>query len=295
FYNKNLRKRFISFLVFTSVFLLVVTPWMIRNQVVIGEFMLSADHGKIRYWVYPNLMNLLEPLDRMRLWTAEEKQMMVEDAEKPGMNIAKVVKKYGVPPDRLIVWQDQMHNGKKFTSDAVKDLFHGYYDTEIQDKAIPVKDQIIRAVLTDARQFLGGTVHYLASLNSSGYPDILGRPVHKLNQGILRKGQLEMFKTAIQNKTMTEWFLMCLFITILSYLYLTMCFGIYSAVRKEEFQKIVLFISVILFFVMASSGPVIAESAKPRYRVTIMPFVVMLSSYGTMELIKRFKGPAIER
>jgi hypothetical protein len=135
--------------------------------------------------------------------------------------------------------------------------------------------------------------HYFSVLGSSAYPKILGLPVSNIEKKTWGNGLWAMLKFAIHKKSILEQFFICLVISLLIYLYSTMCFGIYSAVCKKEFLKILVFVSVIIYFVLVSSG-VVADihgymAINARYRVPIMPYVVLLSCYGMTVLRNRFK------
>ena len=67
------------------------------------------------------------------------------------------------------------------------------------------------------------------------------------------------------------------------------CFGIYAAIRKKEFIKIVLFVSVVAYFVIASSGHTFHAAVHGRIRLPIIPYLIILSCYGMTELTHRFK------
>jgi uncharacterized membrane protein len=70
-----------------------------------------------------------------------------------------------------------------------------------------------------------------------------------------------------------------------------MCLGIYTAIKETNFIDVFLFIIIIVYFALAS-GPF---SVDPRYRAPIMPFIILLSCYGIVELHIRFNEYKIKR
>ncbi|HDH13032.1 MAG TPA: hypothetical protein ENG83_12685 [Nitrospirae bacterium] len=294
YFRSNLRRGILSFIVLVSVFLLTIIPWMTRNYVKAGEFAFSFDSGgKAIEWFTPNLMNIIKPVDTHRhTWTAEEKRMMVEEAEHPGMSIAEVVRKYkrknGVTAIRLARWQKQFHEGTLSADNFPIDRNRGYWGTEIQDQGIPITKRIINAILADTKKYIGNTYRFFASLDSGSYPQILGLPVYRMDEKDWDKGLVHMVKVTIQEKTMIEWFFMCLSASVLLYLYSMSCYGIYVSLRKKEFIKIVLFISVILLCTLPAVAR-FSSTVAPRYRIPIIPYLIILSCYGLAALKCRFR------
>ena len=56
-------------------------------------------------------IKVITSVQRRRRWTAEEKREMVEEAEKPGMSISSVARKYAVHPNLLFTWRRLMREG----------------------------------------------------------------------------------------------------------------------------------------------------------------------------------------
>jgi len=70
-----------------------------------------------------------------------------------------------------------------------------------------------------------------------------------------------------------------------------MFFGIYASISSNKFIEVTLLISIILYFAIAA-GPF---ARTDRYRVPIMPYIILLSSYGTMQIKKIFEEYKIRR
>jgi len=306
YFRSNLKKGILSFIILISVLLLAIIPWMIRNYVVIGEFMLSADQSIAQNAIFPNLMNIIKPPRTIKHWTASEKRMIIEETKQPGMSVANVIKKYSIRAIQFFQWQQQLEDGELLLENSLekKEVYsqqteqdqnpqRGYFGTEIQSQEIPIKKSIIIAILADTKRFIRGMYRYFSVLGSSTYPQILGLPYTSIDHKTWANGLWEMAKVAIQQKSKLEWFFTGLGLSLLLYLYSTMCFGIYTSIRKKEFAKIVLFVFVIAYFALASFG-VIADlsgynDVKLRVRVPIMPYIILLSCYGMTELRDRWK------
>ncbi len=56
-------------------------------------------------------VEVITSVQRRRRWTAEQKRVMVEEAELPGMSISSVARKYEVHPNQLFQWRRLMREG----------------------------------------------------------------------------------------------------------------------------------------------------------------------------------------
>ena len=50
-------------------------------------------------------MEVITSVQRRRRWRAEEKRVMVEEAEQSGMSLSAIAHKYGVNPNQLFRWR----------------------------------------------------------------------------------------------------------------------------------------------------------------------------------------------
>ncbi len=287
-FKNNLRKGLISFFILVSVFMLFITPWMMRNYIVAGKFAYSRDSGvKTLVWFFPNVMNIfMPPYTLMRHWTEEEKRMMVKALEEQDMSIAAVVRKYGISATQLTRWQKELHEGSLATDTFPIDRKQGHFNTKIQHEDIPMKKKMINALLADTGFLVEKTFRYFATMNSGAYPEILGLPVHRISVDEWDKGLWNTLKVIVQKKSRLEWFFMCSGAGVMFYLYTTAFFGIYAAIRERKFMEIVLFVSVILYFVIASVGA-FTEAQNPRQKVPTIPYLIILSCYGMRALMHR--------
>ncbi len=241
YFKDNLRRGILSFLILSSVFFIIIAPWMVRNYIVADKFVFSPDQGRAKYWFFPNLMNIVEPPSKNRYYIDN---------------------------------RGEIH-------------YLGHFNTEIQNKNIPKLKRYINAIGADMKSITKGMLRFLFATNSGGYPKILGYPAHTLSTETWEKGLLEMIKFSIREKTMLEIFFLFMGISILIYFYTTIPVGIYFALKKKEFEKIVLFVFIFLYFLMASSGPSATEVINPRHKIPIIPYLIILSCYGLTELMSR--------
>lgn len=56
-------------------------------------------------------VEVITSVQRRRRWTPEEKRLMVEEAESPGMSVSAVARKYGIHPNQLFRWRKLMYEG----------------------------------------------------------------------------------------------------------------------------------------------------------------------------------------
>ncbi len=234
-FRKSLRKGIIKYSILTLVFLLTITPWMVRNYTVSGKFLVSSVQERVWYWHLPRLI----------------KSLSIEGSS--SQQIERVPNPNGDPSE-----------------------------TRNENMGMSTERNIIDAGLPDAKRYIAGMVRFFTILGSSQYPQMLGLPYYRIKPNA---AVLEGAKIAIQKKNILEWFFICFSLSFLIFLYSTMCFGIYAAIREKNFLKIALFISIIAYFVIAT-GPV---SFTERYRLPIMPYIILLSGYGINQLRRRFR------
>ncbi len=116
-------------------------------------------------------------------------------------------------------------------------------------------------------------------------PKLLGLTYYPWRYGDLLKRPFTAIKDAIPRFGMVHWFVVVYGMTFLVVLYSTICVGVYRAVKENEVISILLFILIIVYFALVS-----APVAYERYRVPIMPYIVLLSSYGIVQLRGIIRG-----
>lgn len=234
-FRKSLPKAIIKYSILTLVFLLTITPWMVRNYTVSGKFLVSSVQEGVWYWHLPRLIKSL-PIER-------SSSQQIKRVPNPKRDPSK---------------------------------------TGNENLGMSTERKIINAGLPDAKRYIAGMFRFFTILGSSQYSQMLGLPYYRIKSSA---GPLERATIAIQKKSILEWFFICFSLSFLIFLYSTMCFGIYAAIREKKFLKIALFISIIAYFAIAT-GPV---SFTERYRLPIMPYIILLSGYGMNQLQRRFR------
>lgn len=66
---------------------------------------------KTRDELYMGPVEVITSVARRRRWSPEEKRVMVQEAESPGMSVSSVARKYGIHPNQLFRWRRLMYEG----------------------------------------------------------------------------------------------------------------------------------------------------------------------------------------
>ena len=56
-------------------------------------------------------VEVITSVQKRRRWMPEEKRLMVEEAESPGMSVSAVARKYGMHPNQLFRWRKLLYEG----------------------------------------------------------------------------------------------------------------------------------------------------------------------------------------
>jgi hypothetical protein len=167
----------------------------------------------------------------------------------------------------------------------IHDTSPGLSNLRNRNQGMPTKKTIINAALSDIKAYLKGIIRFFMQPGSSGYPTILGLEDNRVDLNLIwAKGPWETVKIYFQEKSILGMVLMCFFLSFLTLLYFTMCFGIYTAIKKKKFIDVFFFIIIIVYFALASGR----FGVDPRYRAPIMPCIILLSGYGIVKLRMRF-------
>jgi hypothetical protein len=112
------------------------------------------------------------------------------------------------------------------------------------------------------------------------YPHILGLKHYQHTKEDVEKGIFPLIKNTIQYRTsIHERLLACFIIGFLIFIYCTMFLGIGAALKNKQFLQLILFFTIIIYFAVAT-GP---AGFDVRYRMPIMPFIIVLSCYGMIK------------
>ena len=157
---------------------------------------------------------------------------------------------------------------------------------EIENHGMWSEKSAKRHISLDVGRYITGVIRFFIVLGSGEYPQILGVQHFKQTGDDVSEGLFHLMKNTIQRRTtIAERLIVGFIISFLIYLYGTTLYGIYASIEKNEFLQIILFISVIVYIAIAT-GPV---SFDMRYRMPIMPYIILISSYGVMQLKIRFQ------
>ena len=222
-YKNNFWEGILKYAVFTLIFILTLLPWMLRNYIVSGRFLVSSIQESVMRWNLPQITESLQNLSQ------------------PSDEIENIPSKMG---------------------------------TNETQKNSRIKNIVISA-WPDAKRYIIGIPRFFASIGSAAYPQILGLSSNPVGE-TYNKGLLALVKTAIQVKNPVEWFIICGATGFLLFLYITMCIGAYYAIKQKKTLEILLLLTIIAYFSLASAP----LPSSPRYRMPIMPFIIILSCYG---------------
>jgi 4-amino-4-deoxy-L-arabinose transferase-like glycosyltransferase len=141
------------------------------------------------------------------------------------------------------------------------------------------------ALLETSKKYVFASMRFFLTPSSGALPRLLRLPSQELEKFNLSfEKPWDSVVSAMQSKTVLERFIFVIVICFLLILYLTSFLGILRA--KKEFRKeMLLFILIIVYFAMSS----VSFTWTMRYRVPIMPYVILLSSYGFVFLFERVR------
>jgi 4-amino-4-deoxy-L-arabinose transferase-like glycosyltransferase len=245
-FRNKLKTGVLNYAFFILVFFLTIAPWMVRNYAVSGTFLISTFQKEVVHWNIPQIKSLGQKTNR-----------------------------------RPSIKEDHHQQGNKFQNQS-----QNSYKTKDETQKISTIRNIINVIVLDTQRYVIGIAHFFSALGSSSYSKLLGYPYTSMNAQVWTQGTWEDVLAKIQEKSRLEWLFLCFAPVFLLFLYSTMCFGIYSCMRENKLMVMTLFLSIIIYFTIAT-GPVASYSE--RYRVPIMPYIILLSCYGVTRLFTKMK------
>ncbi|RJQ27183.1 hypothetical protein C4565_05640 [Candidatus Parcubacteria bacterium] len=119
-----------------------------------------------------------------------------------------------------------------------------------------------------------------------GIADYLDMPVQHFYVEFISKCKSipEMIEVFFKSKPISELFISIPMVVYLLIIYSSFFIGSYFLIKKDKHKSLLLVSLVILYFV-ALPGVI----GQARYRVPIVPFYTLVSSYGIVEIIRRYK------
>lgn len=142
-----------------------------------------------------------------------------------------------------------------------------------------------KRIFNTFKRYIYRTLRFLLIPSSSSYFKLLDLPHKEMKIEELGGTPWESIKLTIQKKSKQERFVFVLCVSFLLFLYFTMSVGVYRAIKKNKKETLLLIIIIIIYFMI----PALSISWTQRYRVPIMPYVILLSSYGMVYVQKVFK------
>jgi hypothetical protein len=145
-------------------------------------------------------------------------------------------------------------------------------------------------VKSQIKGYLNGTGRFFMTPGSSIYPRLLGLPYNEMEVDLLNKKPGDAIKIIFRSKSLLELVIFVASICILLFLYLMMWPGFFAAI-KENRAGAFLLLSVIFYFAFASAP----FTATERYRLPIMPAVILLSCRGLAKMQKAWNGRKVRK
>ncbi len=244
-FRKTLRYGLLNYAILIGLFLLTISPWVARNYTVFGKMLISSQQEAAMKWNHSSVLQ----------WTEGFKLLFSPEEVK-----------YRPPKDSSRV--------NESIEIAQKPVFIG------------ITEHLIKAISSDFTKYIRGTIGFFFTVGSSGYPRLLGFPFYHNNAKDLETPQgynnnlIGSSPALLQKKTGFQVFIITFCLIFLTILYLSMGAGIYIGIQQKEFLKIGLLLVVIGYFFIASSGFALSE----RFRLPVMPYIILLSSYGMIRL-----------
>ncbi len=171
-------------------------------------------------------------------------------------------------------------------SETVPTTNSNFVKTESELPANLTEKNISAYLSSDARRYITGVIRFFTILGAGEYPHLLGLPYFQHTKDDVNKGVIHLAKNTLQNrKSLVERLIIGSISGFLIFLYATMLLGIYVGLKKKKWLPIILFLSIIIYFALAT-GP---AGFDVRYRIPIMPFMILLSCYG---MTRKYDSPA---
>jgi 4-amino-4-deoxy-L-arabinose transferase-like glycosyltransferase len=256
YFKGKIKYAFKLVLIFLVIFILTLSPWMIRNAIIFGSYSLSSSSTK-------SLIEMYVPPFEM-----EKRNQPYETVTSSLMNEA----------DSLML----------------KDGYNPYKMDEFQKspywKKVALK-HIAENPILFLKHYAIGTIHYFVNLGTRGYSDMLNLEVKTKDFDIKGKpNPLETIKLWFAKKSLTE-ILIGIFISLfLLVSYSGLLAGLIMGWKKYNKAYLVLCLLMVFYFVL-TTGPQGLE----RYRLPSIPFYLTFTSLGIIYIIDRFKSKSIHK
>jgi fatty acid desaturase len=116
---------------------------------------------------------------------------------------------------------------------------------------------------------------------------VLNMDLYHWDRGDFTSKPLTLLKTAFREIHFTQWLVISLSFVWTMFLNTAMVMGIYSSIKRKELRIVTVFLVVIVYFAIATGAAFGA-----RFRVPILPYLILLSSYGLVHRFRLLKNRA---
>jgi len=152
-------------------------------------------------------------------------------------------------------------------------------DMEKLNPRTSLLNKMAQAVVLDTKKYISGAIHFFMLPGSNKLLELLDLPVYRLANINTNKGLLEKVTVLTRNRSVGSLAWLCFCTVYLLVLYMTAGLGFFTLYRSER-VKFVLLMVIIFYFTIASAP----FSFTDRYRLPIMPFVIIFSIHGAFFL-----------
>lgn len=141
--------------------------------------------------------------------------------------------------------------------------------------------RLFRVVATESVKYMIRVALFFVVPSGNDYPRLFNMDYHQWDRGDFTSKPLVLLKTAFREIHFTQWLIISVSFVWIMFLNTAMIMGIYTSIKRSELRKVTALVVVIVYFAMATGSAFHA-----RFRVPILPYVILLSSYG---LVHRFR------
>ena len=232
----RLLSRITNGLIFVLIFLLTLSPWLIRNTIVFG---------------FPRIHS-------MGIMLLTDNAAYLEQA-RSGRSFEEIQREFGKELENLV-------KGKNLS--------------EAEEVKVAQKlglEKIMKHPILYARVHLAGALPMLVEPASSEFWRLLGREpggIHILSR-FLTGGLQGVIVAVRSSKSFSQICYIVGTMTFLGVIYLGLIVGLIELLLKRKYSVVILFLAILGYFLLAV-GPL----GNMRYRVPIMPYVMLLAAYG---------------
>ncbi|UCC39058.1 MAG: glycosyltransferase family 39 protein [Candidatus Aminicenantes bacterium] len=148
------------------------------------------------------------------------------------------------------------------------------------------KRRPLNALWSGTKNSIKAGIRFFTIIGRAGFCKQLGLPYGQIQIKDLDENTFTLIKTIINKKTVLELIILSSNLCFLFFLYSTMCFGAYRSIKEKRYFELFLLLTILIYFLLAS----LTVSYTNRFRIPIMPYIVIFSCYGLEQIQDRLKG-----